>query len=138
MATADLDSFIWGSRIFLNAFIYSAPGATGDFWAGVSRSWLWTAMNYMSSVSVTVGGASFVCVPSLVCRGRVTLLTCFACCAVSIYKDVQEVPQPTRHSNTGCNDTSSALTTTHHTQGTPVFGCHNAASAAADCTTKEL
>jgi hypothetical protein len=63
----------------------STHGAPGDFWAGVSRSWLWTAMNYMSSVSVTVGGDSFACVPSLVCRGRVTLPACFACCAVSIY-----------------------------------------------------
>jgi hypothetical protein len=43
------------------------------------------AMNYMSSVSVTVGGDSFACVPSLVCRGRVMLLAAFACCAVSIY-----------------------------------------------------
>jgi hypothetical protein len=32
--------------------------------------------------SITVGGDSFVCVPSLVCRGRVALLACFACCAV--------------------------------------------------------
>jgi hypothetical protein len=27
----------------------SPHGASGDFWAGVSRSWLWTAMNYMTT-----------------------------------------------------------------------------------------
>jgi hypothetical protein len=51
----------------------------------LQQQFTWTAMNDMSSVSVTVGGDCFACVPSLVCRGRVTLVTCFACCAVSIH-----------------------------------------------------
>jgi hypothetical protein len=54
-------------------------------------------MNYMSSVSVTVRGDSFACVPSLVCRGRVTLLTCFACCAVSIYNHLETALLPDMH-----------------------------------------
>jgi hypothetical protein len=56
----------------------------------LSSSWLWTAMiiiiiimlpSYYHHVSnnewsITVGGDSFACMPSLVCRGRVTLSSC--------------------------------------------------------------
>jgi hypothetical protein len=66
-------------------------------------------MNYMSSVSVTVRGDSFACVPSLVCRGRVTLLTCFACCAVSIYMQAGKADkQPPTHAT---GDTAHADST---------------------------
>jgi hypothetical protein len=56
-----------------------------------------------------VGGDSFACVPSLVCRGRVTLLTCFACCAVYIYSCV--TPEHSFHLCVLC-----ALTSTSKTQ----------------------